>query len=117
MQICKDVQKILTEKNAQNIVTIDLKGKSALADYMIIVSGSNPTHLSALASHVALYAKKKGLKGYGIEGSRESAWVVLDIGDIILHIFMPETRDLYDIENMWLTPASTETHKIEKSEA
>ena len=88
-----------------------------MADYMIVVSGNNPTHLGALANHVALYAKKAGLKSHGIEGSRESSWVVLDIGDIILHIFMPESRDLYDIESMWLTPTPTESKKNERTKA
>ncbi len=116
-KICKDIEKILTEKNAQDIVSIDLKGKSALADYMIIVSGSNRTHLGALANHIALYAKKQGMKSHGIEGSTESSWVIIDIGDIIIHIFMPETRTLYDLESMWLTPIPTDSTKVEKTKA
>jgi ribosome-associated protein len=84
---------------------------------MIIVSGNNRTHLGALANHVATYAKKKNLKCHGIEGSAESSWVIFDVGDVILHIFMPETRALYDLESMWLTPTPTVSKKIEKTKA
>lgn len=84
---------------------------------MVIVSGDNKTHLGALAHHVALYAKKQGLKSHGVEGSAESSWVIIDVSDVILHIFMPETRALYDLESMWLTPAPKDSKKVEKTKA
>ena len=84
---------------------------------MVIVSGTSKTHLGALANHVAFYAKKHGLNSHGVEGSVESSWVIIDIGDIIFHIFMPDTRALYDLESMWVTPVPKISKRIEKTEA
>ena len=93
----------LDDSKAQDVVTIDLRGRSPLADYMVIASGGSQRHVSALADHL-LYALKDCNKGQTrVEGLSECDWVLIDLGDIIVHLFRPETREFYNLEKMWGT--------------
>ncbi len=94
------LEAILTEKNATDIVTIDLKGKSDMADYMIIASGNNTTHVGALSEHVSKALKAQHIFS-NIEGRPVNEWVLVDSPYVIVHIFKPETRELYNLEKMW----------------
>ncbi len=95
------IEKSLDADKALDIVTIPLKESSALADYIIVASGSSTRHVSALAEKVREKLEKAGQKHVRIEGLGQSDWVVLDAGDIIVHIFRPEVRAFYNIEKMW----------------
>lgn len=96
----------LEESKGEDIVTIDLRGRSPLADYMVIASGRSQRHVSALAEHL-LTAIKSGSSGYAkVEGLSECDWVLIDCGDIIVHLFRPETREFYNLEKMWGIPDS-----------
>lgn len=95
------IEKSLDADKALDIVTIPLKESSALADYIIVASGSSTRHVSALAEKVREKLEKAGHKHVRIEGLGQSDWVVLDAGDIIVHIFRPEVRAFYNIEKMW----------------
>ncbi len=88
---------------ALDIITIDLHDNTALADYMIIASGTSSTHVRALADRLKDRLSLKGVKNIRLEGVAQSDWVVVDAGDIIIHIFRPEVRDFYNMEKMWCT--------------
>lgn len=86
---------------AVDIHTIDLKGQSPIADYMIVASGTSSRHVGALAQKLRDILESRGLKGIRLEGIAQSDWVVVDAGDVIVHIFKPEVRSFYNIEKMW----------------
>ena len=98
------IQKILNDGKAENIISISLKGKSSIADYMIIASGSSTRHVSALSSQVATKLKTLGYEVYSIEGQRSGDWALVDAGDVIVHLFRPVVRDFYNLDKMWLAP-------------
>ena len=86
---------------AQNIVSIDLKDKSSMADFMIIASGTSSRHIQALSEQVLEKLKDNGIKESKIEGKESSEWKLVDGIDIIVHIFHPEKRKFYELEKMW----------------
>lgn len=86
---------------AQDIVTIDLKDKSSMADYMIIASGTSSRHLQSLSEQVLEKLKDNGLKDSKIEGKESSEWKLVDGIDLIVHIFHPEKRKFYELEKIW----------------
>ena len=95
------IEKILDENKANNIVSIDLKRKSYIADYMIIASGTSSRHLQALSEILISKLKQQGLSNCRIEGSDSNDWKLVDAIDIIVHIFHPDKREFYDLEKMW----------------
>ena len=95
------IEKILDDNKAANIISIDLKNKSYIADYMIIASGTSSRHLQALSEILIGELKKIGLDGCRIEGRESNDWKLVDAKDIIVHIFHPEKREFYDLEKMW----------------
>ena len=86
---------------AQDIVTIDLKDKSSMADYMIIASGTSSRHIQSLSEQVLEKLKDGGIKDSKIEGKDSSEWKLVDGIDLIVHIFHPEKRKFYELEKMW----------------
>ena len=100
-QIRKIIEKTLNKNKASNIVIIDLKKKSYIADYMIIASGTSSRHLQSLSENIVIELKKFGLNNCRIEGYESSEWKLVDAIDIIVHLFHPEKRTFYDIEKMW----------------
>ena len=100
-QIKEIIEKTLSKNKANNIVTIDLKKKSYIADYMIIASGTSSRHLQSLSENIVVELKKFGLNSCRIEGYESSEWKLVDAIDIIVHLFHPEKRIFYDIEKMW----------------
>ncbi len=97
------IEKVLDNNKAKNIVSIDLKNKSYIADYMIIASGTSSRHLQALSEILINELKKIGLENCRIEGRESKDWKLVDANDIIIHIFNPDKRDFYDLEKMWST--------------
>lgn len=91
----------LDQNKAEDIVSINLIGKTSLADYMIIASGGSGRHVAALADYLNKELKENGHTDVSIEGLAHADWVLLDCGDIIVHIFRPEVREFYDLEKMW----------------
>ena len=100
-EIKKIIEKILDNNKAQNIISINLKNKTYIADYMIIASGTSSRHLQALSEILAAELKKVGLDDCRIEGKDSNEWKLVDVQDIIVHIFHPEKREFYDLEKMW----------------
>ncbi|MGI9504358.1 MAG: ribosome silencing factor [Geminicoccaceae bacterium] len=91
----------LSDDKAIDPVTIDLTGKTSLADTMVIATGSSRRHLEAMAQHLLERLKVLGLVGTIAEGRGQSDWVLIDAGDVIVHLFRDETRRFYDLERLW----------------
>ena len=100
----------LDDDLAQNIVTINLSGKSALADHMVVATGRSKRHVSALADHLLRKLKENGEKNIRTEGQNTGDWVLVDAGDVVVHIFREEVREFYGIEKMWATEAEAQAY-------
>jgi len=100
-EIKNNVEKILDSNKAKNIICINLKNKSYIADYMVIASGTSSRHLQSLSEILVAQLKKLGIDNCRIEGKDSSDWKLVDAHDIIVHIFHPDKREFYDLEKMW----------------
>lgn len=98
------IQSVLDENSAQDVIEIDIRGKSSIADYLLVASGRSNRHVSALADYVQRSLKERGFKELVVEGQKASDWVLIDAGDVILHIFRPEVRVFYNLEKIWSVP-------------
>lgn len=91
----------LDDMKAEETITIDLRGKSSITDYMIVTSGRANRHVGAIAENVAKGLKENGIAAPHIEGLPNCDWVLIDSGDVIVHVFRPEVREFYNLEKMW----------------
>ncbi len=94
----------LEDSKAEDIIPIDLRGRSALGDYMIITSGRSHRHVSAVADYLLRALRDIGYRDIKVEGQEGGDWVLVDTGDIIVHIFHPEMREFYNLEKIWVDP-------------
>jgi ribosome-associated protein len=94
-------EKVLDDGKAEDVVVIDLHGKSSIADYMVIASGRSQRQVTALADHLLEALKNNGYGRAPAEGLAHGDWVLIDAGDVIVHIFRPEVRSFYNLEKMW----------------
>ena len=94
----------LDDSKAEDIVSIDIRSKSSLGDYMVVASGRSNRHVAAVADHLIKALKDAGLGLPRVEGLTNADWVLIDAGDVIVHVFRPEVREFYNIEKMWQTP-------------
>lgn len=92
---------VLDDHKADDVVVIDLRGKSTIGDYMVVASGASSRQVAALADHLLQALKDRGLVGLTPEGLRQGDWVLIDAGDIVIHLFRPEVRAFYNLEKMW----------------
>lgn len=92
------------------MLTIDLAGKTSLADYLVIASGTSQRQVVAMADHLIEKLKKMGIKGVQAEGRDQGDWVVIDGFDVIVHLFRPEVREFYNLEKMWDSPNAGQQH-------
>ena len=100
-QLKKDIENILYDNKAVEITSINLKGKTSIADFMIIASGNSSRHIQALSEILVDKLKKKGISNCRLEGRDSNDWKLIDAIDIIIHIFHPEKRKFYNLEKMW----------------
>ena len=91
----------LDDDKAEDIVVIDMSGRSALADAIVVASGRSSRHVASIAEHLARRLKEAGYGTRPVNGAQQGDWVLVDAGDIIVHVFRPEVRDYYDLESMW----------------
>lgn len=96
------VLKSLDDAKAEDLVSIDIAGKSSLGDAMVVASGRSQRHVAAIAERLLGDLKDAGAGKVRVEGLRSADWVLVDTGDVIVHIFRPEVREFYNIEKMWL---------------
>lgn len=101
VEFCAMIADRLSQDKALEIVQIPLAGKSDIADFIVVASGSSTRHVSALARHLSEKLKKLKIP-YHVEGLSAADWVLIDAGDVIIHLFRPEVRSYYDIEKLWL---------------
>ncbi|EIC84521.1 ribosome silencing factor [Serratia sp. M24T3] len=101
----KALQEFVIDKvddlKAQDIVTIDVAGKSSITDCMVICTGTSSRHVVSIAGHLVEEAKAAGLDAHGIKGINEADWVVVDLGEVIVHVMQEESRVLYELEKLW----------------
>ena len=94
------IEKTLDDNKAQDVVTIDLKGKTSIANFMVIASGTSNRHVASLADKLKTELKNNGYPNSS-EGEEKANWVLIDAFDVIVHIFCPEVREFYNLEKMW----------------
>ncbi len=101
INLCKFIQESLSKNKAKEITVINLKKKTSIADYMIICTGTSNRHIIALSNYLSADLKKLNLSLLNIEGKKGGDWIVVDTGDIIIHLFRREVREYYNLEKMW----------------
>ncbi|WP_434359293.1 ribosome silencing factor [Parasalinivibrio latis] len=89
------------DMKAEDIVTVDVRGKSSITDYMVVCTGNSKRHVASIAEHVMDEARAADVDTRGSEGEREGEWVVVDLGDVIFHVMQQEQRDMYQLEKLW----------------
>lgn len=105
--LCERVLAALEELKAKEVRVIDVRGKTSIADTLVIASGTSTRHVKALADEVVRFVKQAGMFPLGVEGQTEAEWVLVDLGDVIVHVMLPRIREFYGLERLWSveTPA------------
>jgi ribosome-associated protein len=101
----------LDDDKAENVVSIPLSGKSSIADYMVVSSGTSTRQVGAMADHLVQHIKAGGFDRPGVEGLGQCDWVLIDAGDVIVHLFRPEVREFYNLEKMWTADLENESEQ------
>lgn len=99
--LLKSVHDAAAELKANDIVEIDVRGKTSVCDYMVVASGTSTRHVKSIADEVVKYAKRLDCQPLGVEGEREAEWVLVDLGDVVVHIMLPRVREFYALERLW----------------
>jgi ribosome-associated protein len=97
----RTVLECLDDMKAEDTVTIDLSGKTSIGDYMVVASGRSQRHVASIADNVVKEIEQTGVRRVRVEGMRQADWVLIDAGDVIVHVFRPEIREFYNLEKMW----------------
>jgi ribosome-associated protein len=95
------VQAELDERKAQHVTTLDVRGKTSITDYMVIATATSGRHAKALCDYVVEKAKAHGVQPLGVEGQLGSDWVLVDLGDLVLHLMTGQAREFYQLEKLW----------------
>ena len=91
----------LDELKAKDVKEIDVRGKTSITDLLVIASGTSTRHVKSIADEVVKFAKRAGVLPLGVEGQREAEWVLVDLGDIVVHVMLPRIREFYGLERLW----------------
>ncbi|HET6433700.1 ribosome silencing factor [Dyella sp.] len=91
----------LEELKAKDVREIDVRGRTSIADLLVIASGTSARHVKSIADEVVKFAKKAGVMPLGVEGEQEAEWVLVDLGDVIVHVMLPRIREFYGLERLW----------------
>lgn len=99
--LLQSVREAVAELKAQDVIEIDVRGKTSVCDYMVVASGTSTRHVKSIAEEVVKFAKRLDCQPLGVEGEREAEWVLVDLGDVVVHIFLPRVREFYALERLW----------------
>lgn len=100
-ELLKLVETELDLRKALNITTLDVRGKTSITDYMVVATGTSVRHAKSLCEYVVEKVKENGLQPLGVEGEAGSDWVLLDLGDVVLHLMTGQAREFYQLEKLW----------------
>ena len=100
-ELLKMVESVLDERKGQNITTLDVIGKTSVTDYMVLATSTSERHAKALSDYVVEKVKASGFMPLGVEGQQGSDWVLVDLGDVILHVMTAQAREFYQLEKLW----------------
>jgi ribosome-associated protein len=104
----------LEDRKGIDIKVLDVRGKSSVTDILVIAAGNSTRQVKALADNVVEKVKEEGIRPLGTEGEKDSNWVLVDLGDVVVHVMLPETRDFYNLEKLWGEDAPQESHDEEE---
>lgn len=91
----------IDDMKGEDVVELNVRDKTSVTDLLIIVSGTSSRHVKSIASHIAAEAKKSGSMPLGVEGEEQGEWVLVDLGDLVVHVMQPQVRQFYDLEKLW----------------
>jgi ribosome-associated protein len=111
----KSVIDALEELKAKDVREIDVRGKTSIADLLVIASGTSARHVKSIADEVGKSAKKAGVMPLGVEGEQEGEWVLVDLGDVIVHVMLPRIREFYGLERLWTV--GDHGHEVDAAQA
>ncbi|WP_440995963.1 ribosome silencing factor [Arhodomonas sp. SL1] len=95
------VVEAVEDMKADNVVVLDVRGRTAITDFMVFASGTSRRHLRSIADRIVELAKDASVPPLGVEGDDSSGWILVDLGDAVVHVMLPEVRDFYRLENIW----------------
>ncbi|MGV8931719.1 MAG: ribosome silencing factor [Luteimonas sp.] len=99
--LLKSVRDAVAELKAHDVVEIDVRDKTSVCDYMVVASGTSTRHVKSIADEVVRFAKQLDCQPLGVEGEREAEWVLVDLGDVVVHVMLPRVREFYALERLW----------------
>ena len=99
--LLESVRGALEELKAKDVTEIDVRGRTSVCDFMVIASGTSTRHVKSIADEVVINAKKLDCQPLGVEGEREAEWVLVDLGDVVVHVMLPRVREFYALERLW----------------
>jgi ribosome-associated protein len=99
--LLRTVRDAAAELKAQDIVEIDVRGKTSVCDYMVVASGTSTRHVKSIADEVVKFAKRLDCQPLGVESERETEWILVDLGDVVVHVMLPRVREFYALERLW----------------
>jgi len=105
-RLLETTQEALDDLKALEPVVLDVRSLSSVMDWMVVASGTSSRHVKSLADNVLMKAKEKGIRPLGVEGERVGEWVLVDFGDVVVHVMQPAIRGFYDLERLWSVQAS-----------
>ena len=111
-KVLEFVEAYLDDDKAEDVVVIDLEGKTEIADFLVLATGTSQRHVGAMTDHIQRNLKTEGVKGIAIEGMPQCDWVLIDAGDVIVHLFRPEVRDFYSLDKIWSAPIAASAEPL-----
>jgi ribosome-associated protein len=111
--LLKSVHAAIDELKARDTVEIDVRGKTSVCDFMVIASGTSTRHVKSIADEVVKNAKQLDCQPLGVEGEREAEWVLVDLGDVVVHVMLPRIREFYALERLWTVGDQPPEHETE----